>query len=204
MRRPGIHSVEQAAVRVQHTTMAAVRGVRFAAGDIFDTPDDGLRYEVLEGELFLSPAPIPRHQRIVGRVFLRVGLYVEQHRLGELFPAPIGLVLSDEDGLQPDSVFVSRERRHIVTERGVEGAPDLVVEVLSPRTAGRDRGVKLRRYAAAGIPHYWLFDGEAREVEELALGEHGDARVAVLRGPGATFRPALFPGLAIPLDELWG
>ena len=103
----------------------------------------------------------------------------------------------------PDLVFVSRERLGIVTSRGVEGAPDLVVEILSPGTASRDRVEKAHIYARHGVRHYWLADPDARalEVYELTGGQYREtARLAA----GATFTTTLFPGLAISLSSLWG
>jgi Uma2 family endonuclease len=128
--------------------------------------------------------------------------YVRQHDLGKVVPSPVGVVLDDENGVQPDIVYISRDRLGIISDRGVEGAPDLVVEVLSPRTQSRDRGVKMRRYAAAGIQHYWILVPRARSIEPYRLGENGYERLGVF-GPGSVFRPDLFPGLEIPVDALW-
>jgi len=114
----------------------------------------------------------------------------------------VGVVLDEETAVQPDLVYVSRERASIISERGVEGPPDLVVEVLPPSTEARDRGAKMRRYAAAGIPHYWLLDVRARAPEAYALGDGGYERSGIY-GAGAIFRPVLFPGLEIPIDTLW-
>src|SRR5262245_42379805 len=129
--------------------MAVRRAVRFRARDIWETPDDGKRYEVINEALFATPPPGWGHQRGLGKLYLFVGQHVYEHDLGEVVQAPIGVVLDDENGVEPDLVYVSRERLQIITERGAMGAPDLVVEVLSPKTRARDRGVKLRRYAAA-------------------------------------------------------
>jgi Uma2 family endonuclease len=128
---------------------------------------------------------------------------VYRQGLGELVAAPVGVVLDESTGVQPDLVYVSRERLGLISARGVEGAPDLVVEVLSPGTAVRDRGIKMRRYAAAGIPHYWLIDLDAPALQPYRLGERGYELTGTY-GPGSVFRPELFPGLEIPVDELWG
>ena len=112
------------------------------------------------------------------------------------------MVLDDENGVQPDLVYVSRGRLDIISRRGIEGAPDLVVEILSPSTRARDRGIKLRRYAAAGVPHYWIVDPCSRELEARRLTERGYELSGKL-GPGSVFRSELFPDLEIPIDELW-
>ena len=116
--------------------------------------------------------------------------------------APVAVVLDEENGVEPDIVFVSQERLGIITEKGVMGAPDLVVEVLSPSTESRDRGIKMRRYAAAGVPHYWLLDYRRRRLEAYRLGAQGYELTGTY-GPGDTFRPELFQDLGIPIDDLW-
>lgn len=181
--------------------MAGAR-VRFKASDIWDAPDDEYRYEVIDGELFMSPAPGWGHQLRVGKLFLHLAAWVYRFNLGKIVPAPTGVALGDEDGVQPDIVFVSRERENLISARGVEGAPDLVVEALSPSTEARDRGIKMRRYAAAGVPHYWLLSSLGPALETYKLREHGYEQTGAY-GPGDIFRPELFPGLEIPVDEIW-
>lgn len=176
--------------------------VRFRADDIWDTPDDGKRYEVIDGALYMTPPPNWGHQYASTTLVGHIWPHVQRHNLGKIVTAPVGVVLDDENGLQPDLVFVSRERLHIISERGVEGAPDLVVEVLSRRTQSRDRGVKMRRYAAAGVPHYWIVVPRTRSIEAYRLTETGYELIGVY-GPGSIFRPEIFPGLEIPVDSLW-
>jgi Uma2 family endonuclease len=181
----------------------SVRGrVRFKAEDIWDAPEDTNRYEVIDGDLYVSPAPSWLHQRGLGVLFYYLMQYIRPRRLGELVQAPVGEVLDDETGVQPDLVYVSRERAGIITERGIEGAPDLVVEAVSPSTEARDRGLKMRRYAAAGIPHCWLLVPRDQALEACRLGEQGYEQTGVY-GPGSIFRSELFPGLEIPIDDLW-
>jgi Uma2 family endonuclease len=175
--------------------------VRFKADDIWDTPEDGNRYEVIDGALYMTPPPSLGHQGAVA-VLLRYLLpYVDERDLGRVFPSPVGVTLDDENGLQPDIVFLSRERLHLRSTRGIEGAPDLVVEVLSPRTQSRDRGVKMKRYAVAGVPNYWIVVPRTRRIEEHRLTPLGYELVGT-HAPGDIFRPELFPGLEIPVDRL--
>ena len=180
----------------------AARGIGYRADYIWETPDDGNRYEVIDGELYMTPAPAWRHQRASGVLFGYLWQYIHPRRLGELVSAPTGVVLDEENGVQPDVVYISRERVGVIVERGVEGAPDLVVEVLSPGTQARDRGVKMRRYAAAGIPHYWILDPATQVLEAYRLGDQGH-ELTRSHGPGSVFRPELFPGLEIPIDDLF-
>jgi Uma2 family endonuclease len=177
--------------------------VRFKADDIWDVPEDGKRYEVIDGDLYMTTAPDLDHQRPSGAILSLVWSYLRAHPIGEIFSAPVGLILDEENGLQPDLVYVSRERAGILTRRGIRGVPDLVVEILSPSTEARDRGVKLRRYASAGVLHYWIVDPTTHTIEARHLAEHGYVLSATY-GPGDLFQPSLFPGLEIPIDDLWG
>ncbi|MPZ15118.1 MAG: Uma2 family endonuclease [Chloroflexi bacterium] len=131
----------------------AQRGVRLTADDIWETPVDGNRYEVIDGELYVTPPPLEQHQRGASALHGYLWQHVRERRLGRVYSAPIAVVLDEETGVQPDVVYVANERRDIIAERGIEGAPDLVVEVLSRSTQVRDRGVKMARYARAGIPY---------------------------------------------------
>jgi Uma2 family endonuclease len=110
------------------------RVARFSGEDIWDTPEDGNRYEVIDGDLYKTPPPVIAHQRPASRLPMFIGAYLLAHPIGELFVAPTGVVLDELNGMQPDVLSISNERRHIIGERGIDGAPDLVVEVLSPST----------------------------------------------------------------------
>jgi Uma2 family endonuclease len=182
--------------------MAMRANVRFKAEDIWDTPEDGNRYEVIDGQLYMTPPPILEHQGASGVLQRHLSVYVHERRLGKVYAAPLGVVLDEENGLQPDLVYVSNSRLGILSRRGIEGAPDLVVEILSPSTRSRDRGVKMRRYAAAGVPHYWLVDPRTRALEAYRSTRQGYEHIGTY-GPGSVFRPELFPGLEIPIDDLW-
>lgn len=134
-------------------------------------PEDGNRYEVIAGELYMTPAPRPTHQQVGFTLARRLADFVDQHRLGWVLPAPVDVLFAEGDYLEPDIVFVRRERQAIITDRGIEGAPDLVVEVLSTSTASRDRGLKRERYALYGVPQYWVVDRDAGHVEVFRMLE---------------------------------
>jgi Uma2 family endonuclease len=176
--------------------------VRFRADDIWDAPEDQYRYEVIDGDLYLTPAPAWRHQLSLMKLSVVVGAWIYGHDLGFVVQSPVGVKLDEENGVQPDLIYVSRGRADIISERGVEGPPDLVVEVLSPSTSARDRGIKMRRYAAAGVKHYWILDSLGPAIEVYELGLQGYDLIGVF-GPGTIFRPVLFPGLEIEVDEIW-
>ena len=158
--------------------------VKFTYDDYLNTPD-GSRCEVLDGELVMAPAPDLRHQRINTRLSALVHTFVNERGLGEVFCPPCDVMLSPTDVVQPDLIFVSRERGTILLEGdAVRGAPDLVVEILSPSTADRDRKLKRALYAAHGIREYWLVDPDAQTVTVLAPGADGFDTVAVHAGAG--------------------
>ena len=141
--------------------------------DLRDTPDDGRRYEIIGGELIVSPAPVPEHQELLGCLFLLFAAFVNARRLGKVYLSPIDVGLFDHDNVQPDLIFIARDRLGIVGPTRIEGAPDLVLEVLSPGTRHLDQVRKAALYATAGVREYWLVDPEARSIAVLALvGQH--------------------------------
>jgi Uma2 family endonuclease len=155
------------------TQSAAVRGWTYE--EFARLPDDGNRYEVIAGELFVTPAPGRTNQIVSARfgTLLRV-FATDQHGLGEVLYAPLDVIFAEGDYVQPDIVFLCREREHLATRRGIEGPPDLIVEVLSSTTAMRDRGIKRERYAWFGVPEYWVVDIDRRRVEVYRLQEDAD------------------------------
>jgi Uma2 family endonuclease len=139
--------------------------------DYVALPDDGRRYEILDGELAVSPSPTSRHQLVSHNLVFALSSWVRAKRLGRMWAAPLDLILADTVVMQPDIIYVSKSRSAIVAKRGLEAAPDLVIEILSDSTASRDRGVKMRLYARYGVPRYWIVDAEARTIEVYALGD---------------------------------
>ena len=128
-------------------------------------PDDGNRYEVIAGELHVTPAPRYVHQRLAFRLGYQIERFLEDHGLGgSVTTSPVDVVFGEGDYLEPDVVFLRREHARTVGDV-VEEAPDLVVEVTSPSTARRDRGIKRERYARFGVPEYWIVDMERRQIE---------------------------------------
>jgi Uma2 family endonuclease len=138
---------------------------RWTYAEFARLPSDGNRHEIIAGDLYVTPAPTTLHQKVVVRLTRALEEFAETHGIGEVFSGPVDVLFAEGDYLEPDLVFVLRERIHVVSDRGVEAAPDLVVEVLSPRTAARDRRLKRERYAHFGVPEYWIVDPVARRVE---------------------------------------
>jgi Uma2 family endonuclease len=137
-------------------------------------PDDGDRYEVIRGEVCVTPGPRPRHQWVVAKLQRLLGDYVEQHALGVVL-YDVDLLFVSGEFLRPDLLWVPRDRLSGITSRGVEAAPGLVVEVLSPGSESVDRGKKPGRYAEHGVPEYWLVDPAAAVIERYRLGAGGGA-----------------------------
>jgi Uma2 family endonuclease len=128
-------------------------------------PDDGRRYEIHDGELSMTPAPGSGHQGVSIALASALYTHVTERGLGRVFTAPIDVILSDTTIVQPDLVFIAIDRASIISARGIEGAPTLVVEILSPSTARIDRSRKLQIYARHGVPYYWIVDSDARSID---------------------------------------
>jgi Uma2 family endonuclease len=182
--------------------------VRLTYADLRRLPDDGMRHELIDGEHYVTPAPRPQHQRVSFRISLQVGMYLEEHPLGRMYYAPLDVFLTDFDCVEPDLLYVSREReQRQMTEDYLEGAPDLVVEILSPSTKRFDHGVKHRLYERFGVSEYWIVDPEK---ESVRVYRQEDDRLQLceelLRQGGASapiLSTSLLPGLAIPLDKIF-
>ena len=175
--------------------------IKFTYEDYVNAPEDK-RYELLDGELLMTPAPGERHQSTVALLGWKLIQFVSENRLGRVYIAPFDVVLSDTDVVQPDLLFVSNERAHIVTPANIRGAPDLVVEILSPSTAERDRSFKRTLYAKHGVMEYWMVDAAAKTVTVLRLGERR-FDVAGTYGEGDTLTSAALPGFALHVDDIF-
>ena len=163
-------------------------------------PDDGKRYELLEGALYVTPAPTTGHQHASKRLFRQMEAYFEAGSVGEVFYAPIDVILGPHDVVQPDLVVVGDPEQ--VSKRGIEGAPLVVVEILSPSTAAHDRERKARRYAEFGVEHYWIVDPELRTMECFRLER--ERYVLAVRGENnGTLSPPDWPGFTVELAPLW-
>jgi Uma2 family endonuclease len=180
------------------------RSARLTYDDYVLLPEDGHRHEIIDGEHYVTPAPSLRHQAISRRLMLRLGQFIEDHQLGEIYAAPAEVVLSRHDVLQPDLLFVSQERAHILTEPNVQGAPDLIIEILSGSTRRTDQGIKRERYERHGVREYWLAD-PARDTVTVFRLEDGEFRQAAELSARAedVLTTPLLPGLEIRLKEIF-
>ncbi len=165
--------------------------------DYLDWPEKpGL--ELIFGRMYVSPSPTRLHQIVVLLLWRILDRIAQQHG-GQALAAPLDVMLADHSVVQPDVLYLSAERRDRAGER-VEGAPDLVVEVLSPATVQRDRGEKLQLYAASGIREYWLVDAEAQQVEFLIAHE---GRFQVALSVDGFYRSEALPEIQWSLGDFW-
>jgi Uma2 family endonuclease len=144
---------------------------RVTADDYRSLPENGDRYQLIEGDLHMAPAPNRFHQEIALNIVMIIAKYLETHPIGKIFIAPFDVYLNDGNVFQPDLVYIARENFGVLTEAGVEGVPDLVVEILSVRTASLDRNPKRRLYAQSGVKELWLVDPETVSVTVHHLQE---------------------------------
>jgi Uma2 family endonuclease len=160
------------------------------------------RAELIGGDIFMSPTPNLRHQRIVANLYRSLDAHVRSRRLGEVFLSPIDVILAPDAVAEPDIVFVSSARRSILRQ-WIEGVPDLAIEVLSPSTNVRDRVVKRDLYARHGVPEYWIVDPDARTVEILKLSGPAYALHAVFES-GDTITSPVLPDLRLAVEAVFG
>ena len=174
---------------------------RLTYDDFCLLPNSGKRYEIVEGDLFVTPAPRRLHQRIVTRLTRFLSGFVEDHRLGEAYVSPFDVVFSAFDVVEPDLVYFSNARQSVLTEMNAQGAPDLVVEVLSETTERTDRTIKLKLYGKCDVQEYWIIDPCGPSAEIYRRGEEGLALAAKLSAADALTSP-MFPGFSVPLRKL--
>jgi Uma2 family endonuclease len=178
---------------------------RLSYGDYLRFPDDGNRHELIDGVHYVTPAPSVRHQRIVARLHGCLWQYLEDHGGGEVLFAPLAVVFSMFDVVEPDLLYVSDARKRILTDQHVQGAPDLVVEVLSPSTRRRDEGIKRALYERADVTEYWVVDPAAEVVRiHRRRGTRLSLTAEIPNEPDQRVRSPLFPALSLATARLFG
>ena len=191
-----VHSVlQEVAVEPGHSSTK----LTYADYELF--PDDGLRHEIIDGEHYVTASPITRHQRISLSLLHLIQSYLDTHQIGELFSAPFDVVLSFTDVVVPDLIYLSRDRAHLVTAKNLQGAPDLVVEILSPSTRPRDERLKRDLYERVGVEEYWLVDPD-QDVVTIYRRSAGGFGPPVRVENGGTVTTPLLPAFELPLDRV--
>ncbi len=177
--------------------------VKLTYDDYAALPDDGRRYQVLDGELVVTPSPSLRHQDIVFNLGKILDRHVRDRSLGKVYMSPVDCLLGPWTVLGPDVVFVETARFDRLTHRAIEGAPTLVIEVLSPSTAVIDRKRKRALYAEHGVPHYWIVDPDALALDALVLAGDDYGVPVRLEGPDAEGSLEPFPDLVVALRDVF-
>lgn len=164
------------------------RSVRFTYEDFLLFPNDGKRHEIIDGDHFMTPSPDTKHQRVSGNLFNAIANFLKGRKNGEVFTAPFDVMLSDEDIVEPDLLFVSADRSAIITDKNVQGPPDLVVEILSDSTRKTDEIVKRKLYERYGVREYWIVDPEVGDRQNLSA-DRPCLRPGSRAGPGSQRDP---------------
>jgi Uma2 family endonuclease len=167
-------------------------------------PDDRFRHEIIDGKHYVTASFFYRHQRALGELFGSLANFVKTHHLGVVVISPFDVLLSKHDVVIPDLLFVRKERMEVIGERYLEGAPDLTVEVLSKSTRHRDERLKLKRYELFGVQEYWLLDPVRKTARIYRQdGERLHLAAALSSAAGDALSSPLFPGLEVPLAEIF-
>ena len=178
--------------------------VKFTYDDFLNFPADGKRHEIIDGEHYVTPSPNTKHQRTCTNLVVALGTCLKRHPLGEVFVAPFDVVFSDLDVVEPDLIYISRERAGTLTEQHVRGAPDLVVEILSPGTRKTDEVTKRKLYERFAVGEYWVVDPELETIKIYRRIEGAFVRVSELsvEQQDALTTP-LLPAFSVPLTEIF-
>ena len=167
-------------------------------------PDDGKRHEIIEGDHYVTPAPKTTHQRASFNLALALGAFTKRHSLGLVLTAPCDVLLSDENVVQPDLLFVSTARASIVTEDNIRGAPDLVVEIISETTRKKDEVTKRKLYERFGVQEYWLLDPELETVKIFRRERQVFGRALELsKEANDVLTTDLLPGFDLAITEIF-
>ncbi len=175
---------------------------RMTAEEYYQLPEGPPYFQLIDGELFMSPSPHFFHQEIILNIASLIREYLRKHPIGKVVVAPSDVEFDKDNIFQPDVFFISKERLGIVDNHGAKGAPDLVIEVISGSTGRLDLGPKKTIYAQKGVLEYWVVLPETREVEVYRLPESAD-RPALKLAEGETLTTPLLPGLELPLAEIF-
>ena len=183
----------------------AVPGVKLTYEDYVQFPEDGKRHELIDGEHYVTPTPIRKHQAIVGNLHGLIWTYLQQRPIGRVFLAPFDVIFSDLDVVEPDLLYISRERaQQIETSPSVRGAPDLVVEVGSPSTRKRDETIKRHLYERFGVSEYWIVDPEIDAIKVFRrVGDRYERVAELLLENDDVLSTPLLPDLELRLTKIF-
>ncbi len=188
-----------------YTSQSASRQhIKFTYEDYLLFPEDGKRHELIDGDYFMSPAPKTKHQRISSALHRMMSRFIYERTLGHLLTAPTDVVFSDLSIIQPDLLFISTARASIITDKNIQGAPDLVIEILSETSRKTDEITKRKLYEMYGVDEYWIVDPELSTVKVYRTTERGYVRTGELSvEANNTLDTPLLPGLSISLADIF-
>jgi Uma2 family endonuclease len=180
-------------------------GLKLTYDDFVLFPDDGKRHEIIDGEHYVTPSPNLKHQKVSGNLYLLIGVWLEQHPIGQIFYAPFDVVFSCYDVVEPDQLYVTTARAaEVLTSANVKGAPDLVIEIGSPSTRKRDETIKRHLYERSGVSEYWVIDPELDLVRVYRREAEGFGRaIEMSNDAGDILTTPLLPGLAVSLARIF-
>jgi Uma2 family endonuclease len=180
-------------------------GVKLTYDDFVLFPDDGKRHELIDGEHYVTPSPNTRHQRILARLHLLIGGWLDVHPIGQAFFAPYDVVFTNVDIVEPDLLYFSNERAaQVITPMHARGAPEIVVEIASRGTRKRDETIKRRLYEREGVSEYWVVDPEVDVIRIYRRdGDSFGRAIELTREAGDTLTTSLLAGLEMPLTRIF-
>jgi Uma2 family endonuclease len=180
---------------------AVKKRIKFTYEDYLHFSEDK-RYEIIDGEVYMVPSPGEAHQNSCANLAFTLRVFVKENNLGRVYFAPFDVVFSETDVVQPDIMFISKERLNIITEKNIQGTPDLIVEIISPFSEYRDKVIKRKLYSQYKVKEYWLVDPENKEIEVMDLRESGLNTIRTYQKPNI-LESLILKGLKIKLDEVF-
>ena len=178
---------------------------RLTYDDFARIPDDGMRHEIIDGVHYVTPSPAFRHQQLLGRLHVAIFTYLEaQPEIGQVLLSPLDTVFSPWDVVEPDLLFIAADQLEIVTEPNIQGAPALVVEILSPGTKKRDLGIKKELFDRGGVREYWIVDPKSHTVVVHRRASDGTfPKIQSLPDDAPAIMTPLLPGFSLSLEKLF-
>jgi len=180
-----------------------VSSTKILADDFLLIPEDGRRHELIDGNHYLHASPDTKHQRISMCLIVALGTYLREQPLGQLYFALLDVVLSQYDVVEPDLIYITNDRRGIITEKNIQGAPDLIIEIVSDSTRHYDEAIKHALYERTAVGEYWLVDSVHDCVRVFRRNTAGRYEIAANLSRNETLTSPLFPTLEIALDEIF-
>ncbi len=177
---------------------------KFTYEDYLLFPDDGRRHELIDGEHYVTPSPITKHQRISRNLLVSLGQHIQISQTGQIFSAPMDVVFSNLDVVQPDLLFIATEHESIITEKNIQAPPDLVVEILSDASRKTDEIIKRKLYEKYQVKEYWIIDPELETIKIFRLTNQAYVRTEELSTETQAFLTSpFFPNWSLPLSALF-